>query len=133
MTKIGVARGNTTKTPEWCEVADNGLNSTFTNDICFTKIGILRESDDVGGARDLCARMLEKFPPYHSFLALMDKMGTERAPAGSHLGRQARNPAEKLNRYSITSATRLSSLAASGSSRSTWAAYLLYVFAFPMT
>ena len=77
MADIEVARGNTAEALEWCEEADVGLDSTLTNDVRLTKINILRGSGDVGGARDLCARMLAKFPRHHSFLALMDEMGTE--------------------------------------------------------
>lgn len=77
MADVEVARGNAAKALEWCGEADDGLDSIFANDVCLTKISILRESGDAEGARDLCSRMLEKFPRHHSFLALMDEMGAE--------------------------------------------------------
>ena len=77
MVDIEAARSNTAKALEWCEEADDGFDSMSTNDVRLMQINILRESGDVKGARDLCARMLAKFPRHHSFLALMDEMGTE--------------------------------------------------------
>ena len=74
---MGGGRDNTDKVLEWCKEADDRLDILSTNDIHPTKISILRESDGVGGVRDLYARMLAKFPRRHSFLALMDEMGTE--------------------------------------------------------
>ena len=75
-----VGSGTIRKVLERCKEADDRLDSLPTNDIHPTKISILREGDGVGGARDLCARMLAKFPRSHSFLAPMERCVWSDAP-----------------------------------------------------
>lgn len=76
MADIEVARGNMAKAIEWCEEGDDGMDSTHANDMRLMKINIMRKSGDIWGARDMCSRMLAKFPRHHSFLAIMDEMSS---------------------------------------------------------